>query len=117
AVTDAPWPEGKTAREGVWVIRTAGEDTGAPLRIEQAPAFDPKGKTFLEAVMLGVGDVLRDDPRAFVYGEDVGGKYGNAFLLLKPLLKDFGDRIINSVLAEGSTIGVCIGAALAVRRP
>ena len=35
--------------------------------------------------MLGVGDALRADPRVFVYGEDVGGNYGNAFLLLRPL--------------------------------
>jgi 2-oxoisovalerate dehydrogenase E1 component beta subunit len=67
--------------------------------------------------MLGVGDALRAHPEAFVYGEDVGGKYGNAFLLLKPLLKEFGDRIINSVLSESSTIGVCIGAALVGMRP
>jgi 2-oxoisovalerate dehydrogenase E1 component beta subunit len=67
--------------------------------------------------MLGVGDVLRADERTFVYGEDVGGKYGNAFLLLRPLLGELGDRIINSVLSEGSTIGVCTGAALAGMRP
>jgi 2-oxoisovalerate dehydrogenase E1 component beta subunit len=85
--------------------------------VEEAPPFDAKGKTFLEAVMLGVGDVLRADERAFVYGEDVGGKYGNAFLLLRPLLKEFGDRIINSVLSEAATIGVCTGAAIAGMRP
>ena len=51
---------------------------------------DAKGSTFLEAVMMGVGDALRADPRVFVYGEDVGGSYGNAFLLLRPLLKEFG---------------------------
>jgi len=67
--------------------------------------------------MLGVGDALRGDPGTFIYGEDVGGKYGNAFLLLKPLLREFGDRIFNSILAEGATVGVCIGAALAGRRP
>ena len=87
------------------------------MTIEQAPPFDPKGKTFLEAVMLGVGDALRNDPRTFVYGEDVGGKYGNAFLLLRPLLDEFGDRIINSILSEGATLGVCTGAALAGLRP
>ena len=38
--------------------------------------------------MLGVGDALRLIPRVFVFGEDVGGKYGNAFLLLRPLLED-----------------------------
>ena len=78
---------------------------------------DPKGSTFLEAVMLGVGDALRADPRVFVFGEDVGGSYGNAFLLLRPLLKEFGDRIVNSPLAEGAVIGVCVGAALAGQRP
>src|SRR5207249_6949501 len=68
-------------------------------------------------VMLGVADALRSDPRVFVYGEDVGGAYGNAFLLLRPLLKEFGDRVINSPLAEGAVLGACVGAALAGQRP
>ena len=38
-------------------------------------------------------------------------------LLLRPLLGEFGDRIINSTLAEGAVLGVCIGAALAGQRP
>src|SRR5207244_3521038 len=71
----------------------------------------------LEAVSLGIGDALRGDPRVFVYGQDVGGRYGNAFLLLRPLLKEFGDRVINSPLAEGAVLGVCVGAALAGQRP
>ncbi|HEX7420809.1 MAG TPA: thiamine pyrophosphate-dependent enzyme [Thermoanaerobaculia bacterium] len=115
-VIDAPWPDPATVRDGVTAPTKSG-GMAAPLQIEEAPAFDAKGKTFLEAVMLGVGDALRGDPRTFVYGQDVGGKYGNAFLLLKPLLKEFGDRIINSVLAEGAAIGVCVGSALAGRRP
>jgi 2-oxoisovalerate dehydrogenase E1 component beta subunit len=32
-------------------------------------------------------------------------------------LNDFGDRIINSPLAEGAVLGVCVGAALAGQRP
>src|SRR6185436_6177434 len=132
AVIDAPWPDGALAGEGVlaneprrahvevldeaW--RQGQGQAGLPvLHVEEAPPFDAKGKTFLEAVMLGVGDVLRADDRTFVYGEDVGGKYGNAFLLLRPLLKDFGDRILNSILSEGATISVCTGAALAGMRP
>jgi len=95
---------------------SAGSAVSA-LIVEQAPPFDPKGKTFLEAVMLGVGDALRADPRVFLYGEDVGGSYGNAFLLLRPLLKEFGDRLVNSPLAEGAVLGVCVGAALAGLRP
>jgi 2-oxoisovalerate dehydrogenase E1 component len=85
--------------------------------VDPGPPFDPHGRTYLEAVMLGIADALRADPRVFVYGEDVGGAYGNAFLLLRPLLQQFGDRIINSPLAEGAVLGVCVGAALAGQRP
>jgi 2-oxoisovalerate dehydrogenase E1 component len=114
AVIEAPWPNPSAAHEGVFA-HAAPVTTS--LEVEAAPPFDAKGKTFLEAVMLGVGDALRSDERVFVYGEDVGGKYGNAFLLLKPLLRDYGERVINSILSEGATIGVCIGAALAGMRP
>jgi 2-oxoisovalerate dehydrogenase E1 component beta subunit len=131
AVIDAPWPEAADAAAGVCadepprrrvevlderVRRTVDYDPGLP-GIEAAPSFDRKGRTFLEAVMLGVADALRADPRVFVYGEDVGGQYGNAFLLLRPLLQEFGDRILNSPLAEGAVLGVCVGAALAGQRP
>src|SRR5438105_7324331 len=142
AVIEAPWPDGAQAGIGVFAdeaprrhvevldpeirLRNAEHaehakkidlSAGSAFQVEQAPAFDAKFRTFLEAVMLGVGDALRADPRVFVYGEDVGGAYGNAFLLLRPLLKEFGHRIINSPLAEGAVLGVCVGAALAGQRP
>jgi len=130
AVVALQWPAPETAGAGVLAgeplrahvevlapdVRIAG-DEGAPLTIESAPPFDAKGRTFLDGIMLGVADALRADPRVFVYGEDVGGQYGNAFLLLRPLLQEFGDRIINSPLAEGAVLGVCVGAALAGERP
>ncbi len=129
-VISEPWPKPELAGIGVF------KDEAPRVRVEVlepshrlAPAiadlppletglpFDKKGNTFLEAVMLGIGDALKNDPRVFVYGEDVGGQYGNAFLLLRPLLKDYGDRIRNSPLAEGAVLGVCVGAALAGLRP
>ena len=73
--------------------------------------------TYLQAISDGLREEMRADERVFVFGEDVGGKYGNAFLLLRPLLADFGDRIIDSPLAEGAVLGVCVGAALAGQRP
>jgi 2-oxoisovalerate dehydrogenase E1 component len=131
AVIELPWPDPGDAGGGV----VAGEEARRHVEplddaagrfkraipalppVADAPAFDPKGKTFLEAVMQGVGDALGSDPRVFVYGEDVGGKYGNAFLLLRPLLAEFGDRILNAPVAEGGVLGVCVGAALAGMRP
>ncbi len=125
-VVDAPWPAADDAGAGVF----AGEaprrrsepldETGAAptaLVLDAGPPFDKQGRTFLDAIMLGLRDALRADPRVFLYGEDVGGAYGNAFLLLRPLLQEFGDRILNSPLAEGAVLGVCVGAALAGHRP
>lgn len=133
SVIDAPWPDASAVtsrvlrddpvqRQRVEVLDPSVRKgfrarPESALRVEDAPPFDKKGTTFLEAVMLGVGDALAADERVFVFGQDVGGQYGNAFLMLRPLLKDHGDRILNSPLAEGAVLGTCIGAALAGRRP
>jgi 2-oxoisovalerate dehydrogenase E1 component len=139
ALVDAAWPDPQAAgadvfaadaprrhvevldpevrREGrVTVNDPEGGGPGWPT-LEPGPAADPAGRTFLEAIMLGIADALRADPRTFVFGEDVGGKYGNAFVLLRPLLSEFGDRIVNSPLAEGGILGVAVGAALGGQRP
>ena len=126
-----PWPDphragvgvfkGEAPRTRIEVLepsrRVAGEEPPALPPPAASLPFDAQGSTLLEAVTLGLGDALRADPRVFVYGQDVGGAYGNAFLLLRPLLDDFGDRIHNSPLAEGAVLGVCVGAALAGQRP
>jgi 2-oxoisovalerate dehydrogenase E1 component len=129
AIVDAPWPKPSSAGQGVFADepprvhveildpRVRLKQEPALPAIEAAPPFDPKGRTFLEAITLGIGDALAGDPRVFVYGQDVGRRYGNAFLLLKPLLEKYGDRIINAPLAEGAILGVAVGAAVAGQRP
>jgi 2-oxoisovalerate dehydrogenase E1 component len=131
AIIDAPWPEPAQAGVGVFAnepprvhvepldpARRSKIDLNPPLPpLDPGLPFDKKGTTFLEAVMAGVGDALRKDPRVFVYGEDIGGLYGGAFLLLRPLLKEFGDRIINSPIAENAIFGIAVGAAIAGQRP
>ena len=131
AIIDAPWPKPESAGTGVLAnepprVHVEPLDPSTRLKIDLNPAlppvdaglpFDRKGMTFLEAVMAGVADTLRADPRVFVYGEDVGGLYGGAFLLLRPLLEEFGDRIINSPIAENAIFGIAVGAAIAGQRP
>jgi 2-oxoisovalerate dehydrogenase E1 component len=131
AVIDAAWPEPESAGQGVFANdtprrrvevldpawRNAAHVDAALPAIEATAPVDAHGATFLDGVMLGIRDALRADPRVFVFGEDVGGAYGNAFLLLRPLLAEFGDRILNSTLAEGAVLGACVGAALAGDRP
>jgi 2-oxoisovalerate dehydrogenase E1 component len=117
ALVAAPWPPAGDVGLGVVAGAAAGGRQATSIEVEAAPPFDPKGATFLEAVTLGVRDALAADPRVFVFGEDVGGRYGNAFLLLRPLLEEYGDRILNAPLAEGAIVGACTGAALAGMRP
>jgi 2-oxoisovalerate dehydrogenase E1 component len=129
-IAEAPWPDKESAGVGVFAdepLRVHVEILEPEIRIqagdfndeklEPGPPFAAKGSTFLDGVMLGIADALRSDSRVFVYGEDVAGPYGNAFLMLRPLVPEFGDRLINSPLAEGAVLGVCVGAALAGHRP
>ncbi|MEM6456833.1 MAG: thiamine pyrophosphate-dependent enzyme, partial [Acidobacteriota bacterium] len=128
-VIEAPWPDPQLVGRDVFrdnppIARIDMFDPGRraadppPLpALEPITPSDPKGYTYLQAVMLGVADALEQDPRVFVYGEDVGGRYGNAFLLLRPLLRQHSARIVNAPLAEGGVLGVCIGAALGGLRP
>ena len=136
-VIEADWPrseeaavgvlDGEPSRVRVDVLDPDVRESRQPWKL---PALEPAGpfeatekhgktrsRTFLEGVMLGVGDALRADPSVFVFGEDVGGKYGNAFLLLRPLLHEFGERIINAPISESAIMGVAIGTAIAGQRP
>jgi 2-oxoisovalerate dehydrogenase E1 component beta subunit len=126
----APWPDAssvttrvvvddRVSRQRAEILERRGDENAnrVALAVVDAPDFDTKGATFLEAVMLGIKDALAADPRVFVFGEDVGGRYGNAFLLLRPLLDEYGDRIVNAPLSEGAVLGGCIGAALAGLKP
>ncbi len=116
-----PWPDPAEVTRGVYASAsesaapTPGE--GALRALEEAPPFDAKGSTYLDAVGKGLGDVLAQIPEAFLLGEDVGPPYGNAFLLLKPLVDAYPDRLVNTPLAEGAIIGACVGSAVAGMRP
>lgn len=130
-IIEAPWPEAAAVGQRVFGVgspvrrvevleqrRTLDlEEPPALPRVEAGSPVDPQGQTLLEAIQLAVDEALREDERTFVYGEDVGGRYGNAFLMLRPLLAEHGDRIINSPLTEAGTLGLCIGAALQGLRP
>lgn len=130
-VVEAPWPAAEEAGAGVLAdepprrridpleptARARDNHDPALMAVEQGPPFDRSGATLLDAIALALGEALDGDRRVFLFGEDVGGAYGNAFLLLRQLLPAHADRLINSTLAEGAVLGVCVGAALAGLRP
>jgi 2-oxoisovalerate dehydrogenase E1 component len=74
----------------------------------------PRGeaKTYLEAIALGVQEILTANKNAYVLGEDVAPPYGNAFMLFKSLPKELWPQFINTPISENIIIGASVGMAL-----
>ncbi|HEY7540974.1 MAG TPA: pyruvate dehydrogenase complex E1 component subunit beta [Methylomirabilota bacterium] len=73
--------------------------------------------TYREAARSALRQALRDDPRVFLMGEDVG-RYGGAFAVSHGLLDEFGpERVRDTPLSENTFVGAGIGAALGGLRP
>ena len=76
-----------------------------------------KKATYREAVRAALRQAMRNDPRVFLMGEDVG-RYGGAFAVSLGLLAELGpERIRDAPLSESTFVGAGIGAALAGMRP
>lgn len=72
--------------------------------------------TYLEAIREAQAKALRDDPRVFIYGEDVG-QFGGAFKATKNLAAEFPDRVKDAPISEDAITGFAIGSALGGMRP
>jgi 2-oxoisovalerate dehydrogenase E1 component len=110
AAEAAPWPTAADMAQRVY----------AP-RVDPVPRATPPGKkvmTYDEAIRQGMIVAMERDPRVFVLGEDVGGRYGGAFGVTRGLARQFGpDRCLNTPIAESAIIGCGIGAAIAGMKP
>jgi pyruvate dehydrogenase E1 component beta subunit/2-oxoisovalerate dehydrogenase E1 component beta subunit len=72
--------------------------------------------TYLEAIREAQHKALTDDPRVFIYGQDVG-TFGGAFKATKGLAREFPGRVLDSPLSEDAIVGTAIGAAIEGMRP
>jgi pyruvate/2-oxoglutarate/acetoin dehydrogenase E1 component len=72
--------------------------------------------TYLEAIREAQAKALADDPRVFIYGQDVGG-FGGAFKATKGLAKEFPGRVLDAPISEDAITGLAIGAAIEGLRP
>jgi len=74
-------------------------------------------RTVLDTVRQTLHDLMAEDERVVVLGEDVG-LMGGVFRATKGLQDAFGEaRVIDTPLAESSIVGIAIGLALAGMRP
>src|SRR5205085_1165358 len=72
--------------------------------------------TYLDAIREAQARALREDPRVYIYGQDVGA-FGGAFKATKGLAKEFPGRVIDAPISEDAMIGAAIGAAIEGMRP
>ena len=72
--------------------------------------------TYLEAIREAQARALAEDPRVFIYGQDVGA-FGGAFKATKNLAQEFPGRVIDAPISEDAMIGAAIGAAIEGMRP
>lgn len=72
--------------------------------------------TYLEAIREAQARALAEDPRVFIYGQDVG-TFGGAFKATKNLAQDFPGRVIDAPISEDAIVGLAVGAALEGLRP
>jgi pyruvate/2-oxoglutarate/acetoin dehydrogenase E1 component len=72
--------------------------------------------TYLEAIREAQARALADDPRVFIYGQDVGA-FGGAFKATKNLAQEFPGRVLDAPISEDAIIGAAIGAAIEGMRP
>jgi pyruvate/2-oxoglutarate/acetoin dehydrogenase E1 component len=72
--------------------------------------------TYLEAIREAQAHALRDDPRVFIYGQDIGA-FGGAFKATKNLAREFPGRVLDSPISEDAIVGLAVGAAIEGMRP
>ena len=72
--------------------------------------------TYLEAIRLAQQRALSEDPRVFIYGQDIGA-FGGAFKATKNLAKEFPGRVLDAPISEDAMMGLAIGAAIEGMRP
>lgn len=72
--------------------------------------------TYLEAIREAQARALREDPRVFLYGQDIGN-FGGAFKATKNLAAEFPGRVLDAPLSEDAIVGIAVGAAIEGMRP
>ena len=72
--------------------------------------------TYIEAIREAQARALAEDPRVFIYGQDIGS-FGGAFKATKNLSADFPGRVMDAPISEDAIVGLGVGAAIEGRRP
>ena len=128
AALAAARPDPHTVTDHVLRITTTAARDSAPPASETVPGGEGKPLVMAEAIRLALHELMADDERIRVFGEDVAdadedvldsveGK-GGVFGVTRGLQRHFGSaRVFNTPLSESNIVGRGVGQALRGLRP
>lgn len=100
----APEPAAITLYDHEFAPTPVTEEMG-----ERAPA-DKEPVIMVDAALFAMDEILRDNPTALLYGQDVGSRLGGVFREAATLGKKYGDnRVFNTPIQEAYIIGSTAG--------
>ncbi len=73
--------------------------------------------TILESLNASLHDVMTQDERVYIMGEDILDPYGGAFKVTRGLSSSFPKRVITTPISEAGIVGLAAGMALRGLRP
>jgi 2-oxoisovalerate dehydrogenase E1 component len=105
-------PDPKAIEEYVFVPTPIIEETG-----ERAP-FGNNKVIMVDAALFAIRELMEDDPRCILYGQDVGKRLGGVFREAATLGEQFGDnRVFNTAIQEAYIIGSTVGMSAVGLKP
>jgi 2-oxoisovalerate dehydrogenase E1 component len=91
-----------------------------PITEEHGERSPKDGQTvvMVDAALHAVDEILKKNPEALLYGQDVGGELGGVFREAALLAKKYGDkRVFNTPIMEAYIIGSTVGMSAAGCKP
>ena len=89
----------------------------APRLPADGPIAGSPARTVRAALNATLDDLLTNDPRTILLGEDLHDPYGGAFKVTAALSRRHSGRVVSAPISEAALTGAAIGLALAGRRP
>ncbi|MBP6390205.1 MAG: tungsten formylmethanofuran dehydrogenase [Flavobacteriales bacterium] len=79
---------------------------------------DREPTVMVDCALFAIRELMQEDPRCLLYGQDVGGRLGGVFREAATLARDFGDhRVFNTPIQEAFIIGSTVGMSAAGLKP
>jgi len=84
---------------------------------ERTPA-DKEPTLMVDCALFAIRELMQEDPRCLLYGQDVGARLGGVFREAATLGRDFGpDRVFNTPIQEAFIVGSTVGMSAAGLKP